>query len=106
MCRVGTGASVRLEGSELVRGYQVSPKTFEAIGAPFATGHGFPAGAAVQNGASVAVLSYDFWHDRFAASHGLSIRSITLDGKAYTVMGVLDKDVIFPEAADIYAPWG
>ena len=91
-------------GSELVRGYQVSPKTFEVIGAPFALGHGFPAGAAVQNGASVAVLSYEFWHDRFAASRGLLDSVITLDGKAYTVMGVLDKDVIFPEAADVYAP--
>jgi putative ABC transport system permease protein len=91
-------------GSELVRGYQVSPNTFEVIGAPFALGHGFPARAAAQEWVSVTVLSYNFWHDRLAASRGVLDSVITLDGKAYTVTGVLDKDVIFPQAADVYAP--
>jgi putative ABC transport system permease protein len=92
------------EGSELVRGYQVSPNTFEVIGAPFVLGRGFPVVAATQEAASVTVLSYRFWHDRFAASRGVLDSVIMLGGKAYTVTGVLDKDVIFPQDADVYAP--
>jgi putative ABC transport system permease protein len=92
------------EGSALVQGYQVSPKAFDVIGAPFALGHNFPASAATPGGPGVVILSYQFWHDRFAASRGVLDTVITVGGKAYTVVGVLDRDVIFPMAADMYTP--
>ena len=92
------------EGSELVRGYQVSPSTFDIIGAPFALGRAFPTGAVAPDGPGLVILSYKFWQERFAGSRGLLDSVITLGGNAYTVTGVLDKDVIFPVAADVYAP--
>lgn len=92
------------EGSAMVQGYQVSPNTFEAIGAPFALGRGFPASATSHEGSGVVVLSYHFWHDRLAASRGVLDSVITLGGNAYVVTGVLGEDVIFPMAADVYAP--
>ncbi len=92
------------EGSALAQGYQVSPNAFGVIGAPFVLGRDFPAGAATPGGPGVVILSYQFWHDRLAASRGVLDSSITLGGRAYTVVGVLDKDVIFPMAADFYAP--
>jgi putative ABC transport system permease protein len=92
------------QGSEMVDGYQVSPNTFDVIGAPFALGRGFPAAAAAERGAAVTVLSYKFWHDRFGASRGVLDSVITLDGTAYTVTGVLAEDVVFPQATDVYAP--
>jgi predicted permease len=102
----GWNAALRSgDGSELVRGYQVSPNTFDVIGAPFALGRTFPAGSAEQGGPGIVVLSYNFWHDRFAASRGVLDSVITLSGKAYTVSGVLDKDVVFPMVADVYTPF-
>ncbi|HTE46291.1 MAG TPA: ABC transporter permease, partial [Gemmatimonadaceae bacterium] len=93
------------EGSVLTQGYQVSPKTFDLIGAPFALGRNFPSGAATPGGPGIVILSYKLWHDRFAASRGVLDSLITIGGKAYTVIGVLDRDVIFPMAADMYTPF-
>jgi putative ABC transport system permease protein len=90
------------QGSELVRGYHVSPTTFDVIGAPFVLGRSFP--ATVADGPGIVILSYQCWHSRFAASRGVLDSAITLDGKTFTVVGVLDRDVIFPAAADVYAP--
>jgi predicted permease len=44
-------------------------------------------------GALHAVLSYEFWRSRFAASPSIVGRTIRLDGRAFTVAGVLPQDV-------------
>jgi predicted permease len=92
------------DGSEIVDGVHVSANTFAVMSAPFALGRGFAAGADRPNAAPTTVLAYQFWHDRFAGSRGVLDSVITIGGTAYTVIGVLAKDVVFPQAADVYAP--
>jgi predicted permease len=92
------------DGTESVDGYFVSPNTWEAIGAPFAAGRGFPKDAGADGGPQLVVLSYAFWQRRFNASPGIIDSVITLGEQPRTVVGVLGKDVVFPRAADVYAP--
>jgi predicted permease len=92
-------------GSEAVRGFFVSPNTWETLGAPFAVGRGFPKGSGVQGGSGFVVLSYDYWRRRFNASPAVVDSVITLGEQPRTVVGVLAEDVIFPMAADVYAPF-
>ncbi|HEX6533718.1 MAG TPA: ADOP family duplicated permease [Gemmatimonadaceae bacterium] len=99
------GAFRTAGGSEMVRGFSVTANLFAVIDAPFALGHGFPEGADAPGAPGVGVLSYDFWHNRLAASPGVLDSTITLGGKPVTIVGVLAKDVIFPEAADVYLPY-
>jgi len=92
-------------GSLLLRGFQVTPTAFAVLEAPFAAGHGFPNDAGQPGGARLAVLAYDFWVRQFGARTSVIDSIITLGGEPYRVTGVLAKDVIFPMAADVYAPF-
>lgn len=98
-------ATVRLgEESEMVDGFHVSPTTFDVISAPFALGHSFAANDDQAAAAPAVVVSYDFWRGRLGGSPGALGATLTLDGKPYTIVGVLAPNVFFPLAGDVYAP--
>ena len=92
------------EGSEMLNGFEVSPNAFSLIGATFALGRGFAADADQPGVPPTTVLSYKFWQERFAGSRGVLDSIVMIGGKARTVVGVLGKDIVFPMAADVYAP--
>ena len=97
--------TVRLgDESEIIDGFRVSPQTFAVIGTPFARGRGFAADAGQPGAPKSTVLSYRFWHDRLNASPGVIDSTILLGGAPYTVVGVLQRGVVFPMAGDVYAP--
>ncbi|HET7584783.1 MAG TPA: ABC transporter permease [Gemmatimonadaceae bacterium] len=100
-----SGAFRTTGGSEMTSGFRVTANLFAIIDAPFALGHGFPEGADAPGAPGAAVLSYDFWRSRLAASSGALDSTITLGGRPVTVVGVLARDVAFPEAADVYLPY-
>lgn len=91
-------------GSEALTGFAVSPEAFGTIEAPFAAGRDFPRGAGQPGAPKYVILSYDFWQRRFAGSRGVIDSTIVLGEQPFAVTGVLDKDVIFPTAADVYTP--
>jgi putative ABC transport system permease protein len=53
---------------------------------------------------SMAVLNYGFWQRRFAGDPKVVGRTIELDQRAYTVIGVLPKSVQYPPEAEIFLP--
>ncbi len=93
------------DGSVLVRGYRLTPNALDLIEAPLAAGTGFPRDAGKAGGPELVVLSYAFWQDQFGGRRGVIDSTITLNDVAYRVTGVLAKDVVFPMAADAYAPF-
>jgi putative ABC transport system permease protein len=66
----------------------VSPGYFEVLGLPFALGRGFQPDEEVPGQDKVAVLSNEFWRDRFGADPAVVGRTITLNGESYAVIGV------------------
>ncbi len=53
--------------------------------------------------APVAVLSYPFWRDRFGGDRRVIGRSLRLNDRPVTVVGVAEPGPRFPDATDLYA---
>jgi predicted permease len=54
---------------------------------------------------SVAVLSYGLWQRSFATDPAVLGRTIELDGRTYSIVGVMPKTMQYPSTADIYLPF-
>jgi len=67
----------------------VSPGYFQMLGAPMAVGRPFVASEEqTLGGAPVTVLSYGLWQRRFGGDANIAGRTITLNGRPFTVVGV------------------
>lgn len=79
----GTGEPEQIPG-ELVMG-----DYFSVLGAPVAIGRGFlPDEDAAPGAAPVTVLSYGLWQRRFGGDAGIVGKTVNLNGRAFTVVGV------------------
>lgn len=88
-----------LEGeatTERLPGLRVSGGFFELLGTAPALGRTLRAGDDAPGSEKVVVLSHGLWLRRFGADRGVVGRAITLNGEAYTVVGVLARDFVFP----------
>jgi predicted permease len=91
---------------ERARGAVVSSNFFEVLGVDMALGRGFRSSEDGVPGAHpVAVLSHALWTRRYAADPGILSRTITINGHAFSVVGVanpqfrgLELDDPFPSA--------
>src|SRR5579863_4061796 len=63
-------------------------------------GRGFTAREDLPNAPKVALLSYGWWQRRFAGDRDVSGKSITLDGQATTILGVLPREFELPALND------
>jgi len=92
---------------EQIPAARVSWNFFDILGVPPALGRGFRAEEDTPGGEPVVLLSDGFWRRRFAADASVVGRSVTLDSKDYTVIGVLPADFRFAllgPKTDIFAP--
>jgi putative ABC transport system permease protein len=120
LARSYTGlAAYRTMGYELsglatpqrVSGARVSPELFSVLGVGPAIGRGLTGEDDRQN-ARVAVVSHNLWTQSFGRDPFLVGRSITLDGRPYTVVGIMPERFVFPprgahlngESADVFVP--
>ncbi|HSC27646.1 MAG TPA: ABC transporter permease [Vicinamibacterales bacterium] len=87
----GTGEPVRVAAAE------VSPALFTMTGAVPAAGRLLVDDDAAEGASQIAVLSYGFWHERFAADPAAVGRALTLDGRSITVVGVAPPGFYFPD---------
>lgn len=74
---------------EQLRSGTVSADFFKLVGAPVALGRTFTADEDVPNGPHVAVLSNRLWSTRFTGDPNVVGKTMSLNGDAYTVVGVL-----------------
>ncbi len=58
------------------------------------------------NAPDIAMLSFKLWADRFGANPALLGRTITLDGRNYTLVGVLPANFPLVPWADVWLPMG
>ncbi len=89
---VYNSASLNLTGSgepEALEALTVSTDYFPVLGVKPLLGRSFQPDEDQQGGARVAVLSHKFWQRRFGADPALVGRTITLNDKGYTVVGVM-----------------
>ena len=87
-------------GGHLVDGAWVSDGFFQTLRQPLALGRP-PAGG----GVGEVVIGHDLWRSRFGADDGVIGRSVRVDGRAHTVVGVAPAGFRFlDQPAEIWAP--
>jgi len=94
----GEGAAEQRTGS------YVTGDFFTVLGVRPALGRPIGAEDAVPGGPRVVVLSDGLWRGRFGADLSLIGRTITLDGVATTVIGVMPPRFAYPSGTDLWTP--
>ncbi len=94
----GSGEPERLSAAAVTGNY------FQALGAKPALGRIFLLENERPGGDQVAVLSYGLWQKRFGGEHGIIGKTVTLDGTAREVIGVMPQHFSFPLAAALWVP--
>jgi putative ABC transport system permease protein len=98
MSLTGAGAAESLMAST------VSPSFFDVMRIePFA-GRVFRADEGQPGRDAEAVLSWAFWQQHFGGDSSVVGRSLELNKRKYTVIGIMPKGLLFPKATDVYLP--
>jgi putative ABC transport system permease protein len=88
--------------------WHVSADLFSALRVQAAVGRVFNNDEDKPGAPPVVVLSHGLWQSRFGADAGAIGQSITLDGRAYSVIGVMPATFTFPlhSSVDLWTPVG
>jgi putative ABC transport system permease protein len=102
-----TGAMRALTGGgdpELVSSAQVTANFFQVLGVNPAIGRALLPDEDQPGAAEVALLSHQFWQKRFGGDPNVVNRTITLDDRSVTVIGVTPPNFRFVVEGDIWEP--
>jgi putative ABC transport system permease protein len=96
----GAGEPVRLAGA------MMSADVFAALRTPPAIGRVFREDEDKPGAPPVAVISHALWQNRFGGQAGIVNQTINLNGKPYTLLGVMPAGFEFPDIVDLWVPVG
>jgi len=102
------GAGLNLTGSdkpEQVQGVHVSADYFSILGAPVIAGRTFTGAEDSPHGGNVVVLSYGLWKRRFGGNRDIVGNNIQLNGQPYQVVGIIGRDFVTDNPADLWLPF-
>ncbi|HUI40358.1 MAG TPA: ABC transporter permease [Terriglobia bacterium] len=91
---------------ENVGGYAVSPNFLSLLGVRPILGRDFLPSEEKAGTAPVVLLSYRLWQSHLGSDPQVVGRGITLDGRSYTIVGVLPPTFKFLDDTDVVAPMG
>jgi len=92
------------EMAQRVIGAQVTHTMLDVLGLKPAIGRNFQPVEDESPGAKVVLLSYDLWQRIFHGDGGVIGRVLKLDEQAYIVIGVLPREAVFPDRAELWTP--
>jgi putative ABC transport system permease protein len=93
------------EAERIITG-QVSADLFAALRANPAMGRLFTNDEDKPGGSPVVVLSYALWQRRFGGQTSILNQPLTLNGKSYTVVGIMPEGFRFPSRVEMWVPVG
>jgi putative ABC transport system permease protein len=91
---------------ENIGGYAVSPNFLSMLGAKPILGRDLLPSEEKPGTAHVVLLSYRLWQSHFGSDPSVTGKVITLDGRSYTILGVLPPNFRFLQDCDVLAPIG
>jgi putative ABC transport system permease protein len=92
------------DGTEDVRVGLVTPEMFSLFHVNPIIGRTFTDEETLPGRFRVAVLSHSTWQNHFSSDPNISGRTIQLNGRAYTIIGVMPADFSFPDHAKLWRP--
>ncbi|HKI02651.1 MAG TPA: ABC transporter permease, partial [Thermoanaerobaculia bacterium] len=103
-----TGGTMNLSGEgaepERLPGASVSANYFQVLGVRPLAGRTFAPGEDQANAPLVALISEELWRRRFGGDPGVIGRSLTLNGRPRTVVGIVGRGTQLPAGADVWVP--
>src|SRR5215467_2624529 len=87
-----------------VNAFKISANLFETLGVQPQLGRGFVAEEGEPGKDQEIVLGHALWEQRYASDPQILGRNIKVDGKSYTVVGVMGKGFDFPLPAEAWLP--
>jgi predicted permease len=106
---ISRGFGFSLIGSgeaERVNARLVSADFFSVLGVKPVKGRTFASNEDQPGAGPVAIISADLWQRKFGAAEDILGRSLTLDDKSYTIIGVSPADLTLFRGTDVYVPIG
>jgi putative ABC transport system permease protein len=94
----GTGEPERLPAQRMTAGI------FPLLGITPVAGRSFLPEGDSPDGSPVAMISYALWQRRFGGSRNAIGKTIELDSKPYTLVGVLPPGFLYLQPADVFIP--
>src|SRR6185295_15264715 len=85
---------------------QVSADLFAVLRVNPAWGRLFTNEEDKPGGNPVVILSYGLWQRRFGGQESILNQPLTLNGKSYTVIGVMPQEFRYPSRVDMWVPVG
>ncbi|HXT64696.1 MAG TPA: ABC transporter permease [Pyrinomonadaceae bacterium] len=99
--------SPNLTGSDMperIQGFLVSSNFFDVVGVKPVWGRNFLPDENEAGKDRVAIIAHSLWQRRFGSDPAIVNKTITTNGYARTVIGVLPEGFNYPKGAEIYAP--
>jgi putative ABC transport system permease protein len=93
-------------GSEIqpVLGCRVTANFFDVLSVNPAAGRLFSPEEEQPGSDQVAIVSHGFWQRRFAGDAHLLGRKISLNGRVYSIVGIMPKDFDYPVPVELWVP--
>src|SRR5580693_1866551 len=91
---------------ESIHGYAVSPNFLTLLGVRPVLGRDLLPSEEKPGTAPVVLLSYQLWQSHLGGDPGVIGRSITLDGRSFSIVGVLPPTFRFLDTTDVIVPIG
>src|SRR5450631_1003441 len=85
-------------------GGEISADAFSFLGVQPILGRQFRPEEDQLNAAPVALIGYDIWQNHFAGDRAVVGKTIPINGKQVTIVGVMPKGWRFPEVCDLWMP--
>jgi putative ABC transport system permease protein len=105
VCGVGFNLA-GISQPESIGGEAVSPNYLSILGVHPFLGRDFDASEEKAGTAPVVLLSYGLWESHFGGERGALGRTINLDGRGYTIIGVLPPNFRSLDKTDVIEPIG
>jgi putative ABC transport system permease protein len=91
-----------LDEAERVQGSRLTASVFPLLGIRTVLGRGLRPDE--DDAGKVMLISYGFWQRKFAGDRSVIGRALTVNGEPYTVVGVVQDKIKFPEFAEVWLP--
>lgn len=89
-----------------VRTVDVTDGFFDVLGTRPLMGRGFQPGEDRPGGDSIAVIGHALWQSRYNADPNIVGKAITLDGRSFSVIGVMPAGFNYPNDTEVWCPLG
>src|SRR5207245_447356 len=95
---IGRGEPERIRGASIMADYLTT------LGVKPVLGRGFTLEEDQPGGPAVALIGYGFWQKHFGGKTSVIGEKLNLEGRSYTLIGVMPPGFDLPEAAEIWLP--